>query len=368
MNTYFVTPGLIPLEAFSQFAVNAKPNTDNPIGHFGTGLKYVVAIILRNGGTIKMWRGGVEYEFYTHKADFRGKAITNIRLRKKNGLGKWLKSIKLPFTTELGKNWGLWQAYREMLSNTIDENGMAFNMTDGQHPGATTDVDKTVIMIDIDGFDEAQKHVYLPHSLQDEGKLWDKPDWTWGQLQVWRRPSDYIYFKGVRVHQLPIPSYFTYNFTGGVVLSEDRSLMNQYGVMETLARAMDTMGIDAVGPIFEDQVTRWFEAHELSYYTLGRPTGTMALVAQRYSGHGGYYLGSLVSAIKEVPTTQWNFDEWLNTEQVYEFVVSLQNGDVEDTEVARRFKAFVNDNSNLLTTIRSKADEEGVQLPFDLVD
>lgn len=368
MSTYFVTPGLIPLDAFSQFAVNAKPNTNNPIGHFGTGLKYVVGIILREGGTIKMWRGGVEYEFYTHKSDFRGKAITNIRLRKKNGLGKWLKSVKLPFTTELGKNWGLWQAYREMLSNTLDENGSAIVADDGRYPAAIQSPDKTVIMIDIPGFEDAQTHVYLPYSLQDEGKSWDKPDWTWDQLQVWRRPSDYIYYKGVRVHQLPIPSYFTYNFIGGITLSEDRSLMNQYNVMETLARAVDTMGIEDVGPIFEDNVTRWFEAHELSYYTLGRPTGTMALVAERYSDHGGYYLKSLVHTVKSVPDDRFNFDMWFSADAVYEFIVSLQNGDVEDTEVVHDFKSIVNDDPKLLQIVRDKANEDDVQLPFDLVD
>ena len=31
---------------------------------------------------------------------------------------------QLPFTTELGKNWEVWQAYRELHSNTLDESGV----------------------------------------------------------------------------------------------------------------------------------------------------------------------------------------------------------------------------------------------------
>ena len=45
----FRTPGLIPIEAFTSTGVNVKIH-DNPIGHFGTGLKYAVAVLLREAG------------------------------------------------------------------------------------------------------------------------------------------------------------------------------------------------------------------------------------------------------------------------------------------------------------------------------
>ena len=44
---HFITPTDLPLDAFTTFGVNHKPNTDSPIGYFGTGLKYVVAIVAR---------------------------------------------------------------------------------------------------------------------------------------------------------------------------------------------------------------------------------------------------------------------------------------------------------------------------------
>lgn len=53
----FRTPGLIPLEAFDTMGISAKVG-DHPIGRFGTGLKYAVAVILREGGIIRLFRPG----------------------------------------------------------------------------------------------------------------------------------------------------------------------------------------------------------------------------------------------------------------------------------------------------------------------
>ena len=45
--------------------------------------------------------------------EFRGKKYMSL----------WLGDKELPFTTELGKNWSLWQAYREFKGNCDDEGG-----------------------------------------------------------------------------------------------------------------------------------------------------------------------------------------------------------------------------------------------------
>jgi hypothetical protein len=41
---FFCTPGLIDLEAVFTFGVHAK-ETENPIGYFGTGLKYAIVTL-----------------------------------------------------------------------------------------------------------------------------------------------------------------------------------------------------------------------------------------------------------------------------------------------------------------------------------
>ena len=78
---WFVTPGAFPLDAFTTFGTNVKPNTTTPIGHFGTGLKYAVAIALRLGGSVTLYTGGAEYGFYLEKKEFRGKVFNTVRMR-----------------------------------------------------------------------------------------------------------------------------------------------------------------------------------------------------------------------------------------------------------------------------------------------
>ena len=366
MPTIFVTPGLIPLDAFTQFAVHAKPNSDNPIGHFGTGLKYAVAIILRHHGSFKMWVGETEYQFYTHETKFRGTDITSIRMRKRYGpLAKW-RSTKLPFTVDLGKNWGLWQAYRELLSNTLDEGGRGIygsNIHGDDYAGDNT----TVIEIDCRDFREAQAGVYLPHEMIDTGHVWEAPDHITGSLQIWKRPSKFIYYKGVRVFELPTESWFTYNFTDKVMLSEDRSLMNQYSVFQDIARALDGMSFDDVVAPF-DSDRQWFETHHLSFFGLEETRGTIRRVALSHGDRGGYYLSSLSASIKVDPKDErHNFDVYLSGADVYEFVMSWQNGDVEDTEVVRLFKDWLtSENSSALKFVRDQAKMDEEQLPFEL--
>ena len=49
-----VTKGKLDLRSLSTFGLNAKPNTTNPIGYFGTGMKYAIAVLLRKHVSIEM--------------------------------------------------------------------------------------------------------------------------------------------------------------------------------------------------------------------------------------------------------------------------------------------------------------------------
>ena len=99
-------------EVWSTFGVSVK-NGSNPIGMFGTGLKYAIAVLLREGRHISITSAGREYAFDVVEKNIRDKAFNICRCNGKD----------LPFTTELGKTWELWQAYRELYSNCLDEGG-----------------------------------------------------------------------------------------------------------------------------------------------------------------------------------------------------------------------------------------------------
>lgn len=123
----FQNPGLIDPRCITTVGVSVKESA-NPIGYFGTGLKYAIAIILRAGGEITIWRGTEPLRFTCKPVEIRGKPAQIVCM---NGQ-------ELGFTTELGKNWQMWQALRELYCNAADEDGTAEAGILQPDPSATT--------------------------------------------------------------------------------------------------------------------------------------------------------------------------------------------------------------------------------------
>lgn len=220
----FENSDVVPIEAFTTMGVNAKPNTDSPLGHFGTGLKYAVAVTLRLGGTFRLWRGIEEYEFYLKDTDFRGKSFQLVRMKRRKGLTSRWTYEQLPFTTEYGKDWQPWMAVRELESNTRDENGFSLILEktssrevrfleEHGHIGEG----KTVIVIDCPEMEEAYGNletIFMPEKELVFESL---------EVEVYKGPSKFIFYRGLRVTDLPKPSIYTYNFKSLLGLTEDRT-------------------------------------------------------------------------------------------------------------------------------------------------
>ena len=113
----FENSGEIDTRLISSFGVNVKEN-DNPIGYFGTGMKYALAILMRENVSVKIAIGEELLEVGTSEQTIRGASFSFITLGNET----------LNFTTELGKNWKLWMAYRELLTNCMDENGSVYEL------------------------------------------------------------------------------------------------------------------------------------------------------------------------------------------------------------------------------------------------
>jgi hypothetical protein len=199
----FQNKGLIDLAAVTTMGVSAK-ETSNPIGMFGTGLKYAAAIFARNGVKMTIYRGAERHEFGTTKQEIRGQNFDIVTL---NG-------EKLGFTTELGKNWELWQAFREVYCNCLDEGGDAMETNEPVLlAGCTT------ITLGGPGLDAiwAKRGTII---------LQTTPLYTMPGLELHPGVSQYIYYRGVRVGTLDYPSQWTYNLTNTQPLTEDRTLAN----------------------------------------------------------------------------------------------------------------------------------------------
>ena len=265
---FFITPGDFPLDAFDTFGTNVKPSTDNPIGHFGTGLKYAVAIILRLGGSITLKTGNMEYGFYLEEKDFRGKTFQRVRLRSRKlfPLTKW-RSRRLPFTTELGKDWEPWQAFRELATNTLDENGWYGAMgLSGDALGA----DRSMLEVDCGPLFEAFKTNAAFLDMPARPTVWSNP-----LVEIRRGESAYLYYRGIRVYDLRYVSRFTYNFLSGVELSEDRTAKNiwmlLYRLREIIQEKIEDEGL--LRELLRKRDYQTLEGEELSFdYEGGKPT------------------------------------------------------------------------------------------------
>jgi hypothetical protein len=76
----FETPGLLDLRSLTVMGLNAKPNARNPIGSFGTGLKFAVAVLTRLGTPPVIYAGRNRYTFNVVADTFRDAAVELIEL------------------------------------------------------------------------------------------------------------------------------------------------------------------------------------------------------------------------------------------------------------------------------------------------
>jgi hypothetical protein len=209
----FTNPGIIDPRSISTFGVNAKAST-NPIGHFGTGLKYAIATILRNDGSITIKSGPAFYHFSTLSETVRGEEFHFI----------YMNNDRLGFTTELGKEWKPWQAYRELWSNCMDEGGEVLQtaLPITLPMGEPMPPLSTLIAVNWPELNEVhanQSAYILPPSATCTGS-------TAGGIEIYpiQHEARPIFYRGIRVNTCPKPALFSYNILTQSNLTEDRTL------------------------------------------------------------------------------------------------------------------------------------------------
>lgn len=243
MKIVFRNQGSIDLRSITTFGVSSK-DSDSAIGYFGTGLKYAIAILLREGCQIDIYTGGEHLQFSTSEQRVRVDDFTFVTM---NG-------APLSFTTELGKNWKTWQAIRELWCNCLDEKGEAFSSDYFDDvPGA----DETVIIV-------SGREALEAWSKRDEIVISSKPLFSNEYVDIHPGQSNHIYYKGIRVHDLTRPSLFTYNVKGHCELTEDRTMKHSNLAGWYVAKGI---GLLSDRPLLSRVLTigqEWFE-HRLDF-------------------------------------------------------------------------------------------------------
>jgi len=220
MNTLvFHNPGEIDIRGASIAGLSAK-ETDSAIGYFGTGLKYAIAQILANGGSITIYSGLSRHEFKPAALVFRGQDHIQIMMESQEAgvCGDTTDgpvTIPLGFTTGYGRKWQAWQIFRELYANAIDEGGDVYRGGAGSPPigpGLTTIV--------VTGWEELQDQFFKRDEIiLPQDKFYAIESDT---LKVADEPASFIYYKGVRVATRNCD--LLWNFKSGVSLTEDRTV------------------------------------------------------------------------------------------------------------------------------------------------
>jgi hypothetical protein len=214
----FKNPGLIDPVAMLTFGVSAKAD-DTAIGMFGTGLKYAIAVLLRNGFGVTILSGESSYVFSTQTQVVRGKSFDLVTM---NG-------VSVNFTTDLGKFWEPWMAVRELASNAMDENGDW-----GLVHKATHDDINTTIVISGPGVDQLYSEcegVFLNTS----------PLFSTPTASIHPGRSNWVYYRGIRAMKLDKPSTHTYNIHASLTLTEDRTIKYDWDVRNNLAYMVNSL-------------------------------------------------------------------------------------------------------------------------------
>lgn len=207
----FENPQEIDICAISTFGVSVKEG-DNPIGFFGTGLKYAIAVLLRTGHEITIYSGLTAVNFGIRRGAVRGQEFEFITMAVDQG-----NPIDIGFTTQLGKQWALWMAYREIACNCKDEGGVITETNRAPNPESG----KTVIIVKGAEFESiySKRHDFI---------IEDEPSMVIGTMELRRRPTQHFFYRGVQVHQLGKPAMLTYNDLESLELTEDRTVRYQY--------------------------------------------------------------------------------------------------------------------------------------------
>jgi len=216
----FSNQGIMGLELVSLMGASVK-ESENPIGFFGTGLKYALAVILRLGGAVHIYLDGKQYQVRTEQMCLRGKYFYVVTLNKR----------KLGFTTELGSTCHAWQAVRELFSNALDEGGSC-----GILKGLPELKGNTVIAVTgsvfLDIWENRRKYF-----LMDEISLHENLHVNAYKAEAGNKS---VFYRGIKAHETEQPTLYRYSINTFCTLTEDRTLYNPVSMRDSVERSVIT--------------------------------------------------------------------------------------------------------------------------------
>lgn len=107
--------GVLDKRALTLLGASTKRGDSNSIGYFGSGAKYAIAYLLRENIPFEVWTDGKQIPVTVKKQTLRDKEFGVIHV----------DGDPTSLTTDMGPQWQLWQAFRELYCNALDEGSEA---------------------------------------------------------------------------------------------------------------------------------------------------------------------------------------------------------------------------------------------------
>jgi len=211
MYLIFENNGEIDKRAITVMGASVK--SDSAIGYFGTGLKFSISTLLRNCHFIQITSGKDVLNFTSQSQKIRGSDFDIV----------CMNDIELSFTTNLGRDWKVWQAFRELYSNCLDEGGTIY-MSE-IIPEARSD--KTIVAVSGDEIIECFKNkndIFI-----DENDVINEKSKSCESYK-----GHGIFYRGVRVLE-NINTFYRYNVLNKIDLTEDRTAKYLFQIKEAIS-------------------------------------------------------------------------------------------------------------------------------------
>lgn len=241
MKVHFVTPTKLSILDISSMGDSSKRGDDSTIGQFDSGLKYAIALLLRDNVNINIDihnNGEVENTFTFGQKKIEdnqtGKDKNLITIFDINGT-----ETVTGFAFNLGYNWKNWMSYREIMSNVLDEKGFVYDSIQWKQLPDSIEFNGTNTVITLE-FDEdnqfyevwQNRHLYMNF----EEPLFKVSS----SVEALENKEKYlrIYKNNILVYEdKEKPSRFAWNIHFGDI-DERRILSNLYSVEQSIASAI----------------------------------------------------------------------------------------------------------------------------------
>ncbi len=132
--------GLLDITLLKLIGASTKTADSSKIGQFGTGLKYAISYLLRNGNKLRIFIGSKEVKF----------TLKTITAKEQEFKEIFCNGESMNITTHYGYQWQAWEALREIWCNAIDEVEPLKKIIDKENAKLTGKAGYTRIYIEID--------------------------------------------------------------------------------------------------------------------------------------------------------------------------------------------------------------------------